>query len=425
MDATAIREEVNTTGLTTETTESNRAFRQLWAATTLTNLADGVALAAAPLLAATLTRDPALVAGLVVAQRLPWFLFSLVSGALVDRLDRRRVLGGANLFRAIVLGVLGVATLAGWASLPLLYAVFFLLGTAETFADNASLAILPAIVPREGLERANGRLFATHSAANEFIGPPLGSLLFALLAAVPLLGNAAWYLLAAALVLTLRGRFRPQRDGEETRQSLRSAIGEGLRWFWRHPLLRILGGWAGASNLCGAATTGTFVLVAQDRLGLSDATFGLVLAGGAFGGVAGGLVAERITARLGGGTTIFATNLLTGVAYLVIAATTIPLLVSAMFAAMSFAAMIGNVIMSALRQGVIPDALLGRVTSAYRLVALGALPLGALVGGTMARIFGLTAPYWVAGVAMLLLAFALLPAVNNRSIARVREEARG
>ena len=129
-------------------------YRKLWAASAVSNLGDGITLVAGPLLAASLTRDPALVAGLTFAQRLPWLLFSLLSGALVDRLDRRHLMAAVDLFRTVVVKVLGAAVVLGWASLPLLYVAFFLLGTAETLFANASIAIMPAVVPKERLERA-------------------------------------------------------------------------------------------------------------------------------------------------------------------------------------------------------------------------------------------------------------------------------
>jgi MFS family permease len=397
-------------------------FRKLWAASAVSNLGDGIGLAAAPLLAAALTRDPALIAGLVFAQRLPWFLFSLVSGALVDRLDRRLVIGSANLFRAFLLGLLGAAVLIGWASLPLLYVVFFLLGSAETLIDNAALAILPAIIPRDRLEQANGRLFATETVANEFVGPPLGGLLFSLVAAIPFLANSGTFAVAALLALLLCGQFRARRPEGTLQRTLWADIHEGVRWFWNHRLLRTLGVMAGMINFFWAATTAIFVLVAQDILGLNDVGFGIVLASGAFGGVAGGLVADRFVRRLGAGWTIFATNLLPGLAYVAIALTSNPFIVGAMFALMSFAAMVGNVILISLRQTIIPNHLLGRVTSAYRLFALGALPIGALFGGSLAQTFGLTAPYWAGGATLTIMAFALLRVVNNRTVAAAREQ---
>jgi MFS family permease len=149
-------------------------YRKLWTASTISNLGDGVTLVAGPLLAASLTRDPLLVGGLTFAQRVPWLLFPLISGALVDRLDRRRVMGYADAVRTALIGALGVAALLGWASMPLLYVVFFLMGTLETLFDNASQAIIPALVSRERLERANSRLYAAEIVTNELAGSPLG-----------------------------------------------------------------------------------------------------------------------------------------------------------------------------------------------------------------------------------------------------------
>ena len=168
-------------------------FAKLWTANAVSNLGDGVTLVAGPLLAATLTRDPRLVAGLAVAQRLPWLLFSLVSGALVDRLDRRRLMVRVDAARCLAVGGLGVAVLADAATLPLLYAVFFALGTAETLFDNAAVSILPAVVPKDRLARANGRLLGAQMVANELVAPPLGGLLFATAAAVPFLLDAGTF----------------------------------------------------------------------------------------------------------------------------------------------------------------------------------------------------------------------------------------
>jgi MFS family permease len=397
-------------------------FRKLWAASGFSNLADGIGLTAAPLLAAALSRDPALVAGLVFAQRIPWFLFSLLSGALVDRLDRRLVIGSANLFRAFLLGLLGSAVVTGRANLLLLYMVFFFLGSAETLIDNAALAILPAIIPRDRLEQANGRLFATQTVANELVGPLLGGLLYSIFTAVPFLASSGSFVAAALLALHLRGQFHALRPEGSVQSTIWADIQEGMRWFWNHRLLRTLAIMSGTFNFFWAATTAIFVLVAQDVLGLNDIGFGLVLASGAFGGIVGGLVADHIVKRLGTGRVIFVTNLLPGVAYVAIALTTNPFVVGAMFTLVSFANMVGNVILISLRQSIIPDHLLGRVASGYRLFVLGALPIGALFGGGVARAFGLTAPYWVGGVTLAVMAFAWLHVVNDQTVAAAQEQ---
>ena len=184
-------------------------FRLLWAATGASNLGDGVGLVALPLLAASLTRDPLQIAAVAAAQRLPWLLFVLISGVTIDRTDRRQLQQVANVGRALVLAALGGVVWFGWASIPLLLGIALLLGVAETLADTAAVALLPAVVPRDRLEQANGRLYTTQTVANEFIGPPVGGGLFALTAAAPLLLVAGCYGLAATLVSLLRGSFQP------------------------------------------------------------------------------------------------------------------------------------------------------------------------------------------------------------------------
>ena len=395
-------------------------FRRLWFSSASANTADGICLAAAPLLAASITRDPALVAGIVVAQRLPWMVFTLFAGALVDRLDRRRVMVGADATRALALAVLAATLLAGWESLPVLYAVFFCLGIAETLNDNASLAILPAIVSKHDLERANGRIFATASVTNELIGPPLGGALFALTPFASFLTGSAAFSSAAGAARAITGEYGPAERRPLSARSLLREIGEGLRWFWREPVVRAASIWAAAANLGSAATAAVLVLVAQERLDLSASGFGLLLAAGAVGGVLGGLFTERVIAFTGRGGAIFVSNILAALAFAGLAVTSEALVAGAMLALSSAASMIGNVVAAALRQATIPSEYLGRVTSAYRLVGLGALPVGALVGGLLARETGLTAPFWASAALMLVVAFALLPVLSNRRIEALR-----
>ncbi len=265
-------------------------------------------------------RDPALVAGLVVAQRLPWLVFTLFSGARVDRLDRRRVMVGANVLRAVALAALGFGLIAGRESLAALYAAFFALGVAETFVANASLAILPAIVSKEELERASGRIFATASATNELVGPPIGGALFAGTPVAPFLTGAAAFGVAAVAAGSIIGEFGPPERKPLRVSALGSEIGEGLRWFWREPVVRAASLWAAAANLSGAATGGVLVLLAQEQLGLDGAGFGLLLAAGAVGGIGGGLLAERVIELVGRGGAVFVSNLLAAAPFVASAA---------------------------------------------------------------------------------------------------------
>ncbi|HSL59875.1 MAG TPA: MFS transporter, partial [Acidimicrobiales bacterium] len=209
------------------------------ASSTVSNLGDGIFLVALPLLTAQLTRDPAAVAGVAVAQGLPWLAFSLVAGALVDRLDRRRVMWITDVARAVLVAGLALAVALDAHSVPMLYAVAFGLGLAETMFDNAAQAILPRLVPSTRLEAANGRLFAAQMLTNDFLGKPVGGLLFTIGAALPFWVDAGTFAVAALLIALVPGSYRTVRTGPP--RSLRTEIAEGLGWLWRHPVLRTLG----------------------------------------------------------------------------------------------------------------------------------------------------------------------------------------
>jgi MFS family permease len=398
----------------------NREYGKLWTASTISNLGDGVTLVAGPLLAASLTRDPALVAGLTFAQQLPWLLFSLVSGALVDRLDRRRVMAMVDFFRAGIIGILGLMVLYGWVSMPLMYAVFFLLGTAETLFANASLAILPSVVSKDHLEKANGRLFAAELVANDFAGRSLGGVLFAVAASIPFLLDAGTFAASAALILALRGRFRVPRPEGMSEKTLVEEISDGLVWLLRHRLLLALAIMLGAGNLTFSATYSILVLFADEILNLSSVGYGLLMTTGGIGGVLGSLFAERIGYLFGTGRTLFLAMLLQGPVFAAIALSGNPFVVGAMIALEGVVAFIWNVLTFALRQVLVPDELLGRVTSVYRLLGVGSGAFGALIGGLLARELGLIAPFWFAAAVMVVVAFASLPFVNNRTVDEAR-----
>ena len=398
-------------------------FAKLWTASTVSNLGDGVTLVAGPLLAASLTRDPLLVAALTFAQRLPWLLFSLLSGALVDRLDRRRVMVSADLFRAVVIGLLGVAVLLDAASIPLLCTTLFLLGTAETLFDTASISILPAMVPKASLTKANGRLLGAQIVTNDLAAPPLGGLLFATAAAVPFLLDAGSFVVAAVLIAAVPGRFRVRRPAGVERASLRADIAEGVRWLAGHQLLRLLGLAIGLMNLTLFAATAIMVLYAQERLGLGPVGYGVLLACLAIGGISASLVAGRVVGWLGPATTMRIGLLIEASMHLVLALTRSPLVAGAILALFGFHAMIWSVVSVSLRQELIPGRLLGRVNSAYAVFSYGGSSLGALLGGLLAGRFGLTAPFWCGFVTVAILAVAAWPTLSGGRVRAARERA--
>jgi MFS family permease len=204
------------------------SYCKLWTATAISNLGDGIVHVAVPLLAATLTRDPLQASVVAAAGWLPWLLLALFSGALVDRWDRRRVIWTVNAGRFAIVGALGVAVWAGWASVPVLAVVAFVLGAGQTLFDSAGQSFIPALVGREGqqLERANSRLFGVHQASERLAGRPLGGALFALAQAVPFVVGAVSFAASSALIAAIPGRFASQRPADAARTSLRAEIAQ-------------------------------------------------------------------------------------------------------------------------------------------------------------------------------------------------------
>ncbi|SCF27052.1 Predicted arabinose efflux permease, MFS family [Micromonospora purpureochromogenes] len=386
-------------------------FARLWTASAVANLGDGVTMIAGPLLVASISDDPAAVAAAAVAPQLPWLLFALVSGALVDRFDRRRLVVAVNLARGAVLAALAVAVLAGAATVPLICLAFFLTGVGETLADTASGALLPALVPAEQLERANGRLFATFVLGNQFAAKPLGAYLFGLGAALPFAVDAASFGLAALLVALLRWRPTPPAgptpDGG-ARHSLRADVAAGLRALWSVPVLRSLAVCIAVMNVAFCAAFAAFVLYARQRLGLGDVGYGVLLTASAVGGLAGTALAGRLKTRFGAPALLRVGLLVEVGLQLVLATTRQPWIAGAALAVWGGHAMIWGVLVVSLRQRLVPDRLRGRVNSGYALADLGGAAVGTALGGLLAQATGaITAPFWMAAGALTVLTVAV------------------
>lgn len=380
-------------------------FGKLWASTATANLGDGIALAAGPLLVSGLTSDPAIVSGAAFVQRLPWLLFSLISGAFIDRVDRRMLIISVNLFRAAVIGGLAVTIWTGHVTIAIVYAAFFLLGIGETLADNASGAMVPAVVAPDLLPKANARLYALHFVGNMLVAPPVGAALFVVGAALPFGINAAMFLLGAAMLSTLR--YRPPPVEVVGRRPLREEIGEGLRWLWGHELLRALAVVLCLMNVAFFAPSAILVLYAKAYLGLPEVGFGLLLAVMAVGGLIGTAVAARAQKRFGDGVLLRAGMVIETATHFGLALATDAWAAAATLLVFGIHASIWGVVAMSVRQRVVPDRLRGRVGSVYFLLVIGGASIGSLLGGLIARQWGLTAPMWAAGTAMIVLtAFA-------------------
>ena len=398
-----------------------RAYWKLWSASAGSNLADGIFWIALPLLAIRLTDSPALIAGVTIASRLPWLLFSLVAGALADRLDRRRTMILVDLFRGGLLGALALAAFAGFASLPLLYLVAFALGVAETLFDTSAQSIMPNIVEPDRLNVANGRLYAVELSMNQFVGPPVGGFLTAIGVGFAFGTGAAAYLLAALALFTIAGSFRPVREGPPTR--IHEDIAEGLRYLFRHRLLRVLALMVGVGNLVSSAVFSVFVLYAvrPGPLGLDEVGFGLLTTTLAIGSLVGSFIVEPLEKRMGRANLLAVSMLGFGIPAILPALTTNVFIIGAAWVIGGAIGIAWNVVTVSLRQRIVPDRLLGRLNASYRLLAWGTMPLGALLGGLVGETLGLQAVFLIFGALNLLLVLGRLVVTDEAIEAAERE----
>jgi MFS family permease len=389
-------------------------FWRLWSAAVVSRLGSGIASAAAPLLAATLTRDPRQIALVSVFAGLPWLLFALQSGALADRWNRRRTMIGCDAASGAVYAVLAVLVLAGAAPLATLCAVAFAAATVSTLFDSASQAALPSIVPRTLLSHANSRFYVGTVLVGMLAGPPLGSWLFAAVPGLPFALNSASFLLSAVLVLTIRTRFVA---AARERRGLHREVAEGVSWLWRHRQLRALVVLLTFWNLTENACIGILVLYGLEVIDLPSSAYGLLLSGVAIGGALGAAVAPRLEKRWGTGTVIASTVAVTVAANVGLALTRNGAAAVALLALIGVAAVAFNVVSVTYRQSVVPDPLLGRVSGVYRFATWGINPVGAALGGVVAGAFGIPAVFYGAAAVLASAGAATLPLLTDRRLA--------
>lgn len=389
-------------------TVSRSNYRKLLVASATSNLGDGISFVAIPLLATALTRDPVLVAGVSLAYAGARLVVSPFSGVVADRTDRRRLMIMANTARGVVLLALAGLVAADHATISVLYAVFVLLGAFETLVDVSAFAILPSVVSSTQLTRANGQLAGAQTVLDEFIGPPLGGLLLGLSLALPLAVDAVTFLLAALLVGWMRGSFRPTADVDRDAGTgtIRNEFVGGLRYLLGDRMLVALAASSFLSTLAYMAPFAILALWATQLIGLGPTEYGVVLTVSALGSLLGALLATRVEGKLGTTVTLRAMLALGLVSYVALALTTQPVAVAALLGLYFFHTSVWTICFASLRQRLIPDRLVGRVSGAMRSFGLAGLVVGAVVGGVLAARFGLQSPFWF-GAGVLLVALLL------------------
>ena len=403
-------------------------FAKLWSASTASALGSGLATIAAPLYVAAHTRSPLIVSATSGVAWLPWLLFALPGGVLVDRVDRRRLMIAIDWARVAAMGVLATALLAGWASIALLDGVLFVINTGEVVFRSASQAMIPSVVPRARLERANGWLVGGTTMMQQMIAGPLGGFLFALAAFLPFLVNAGTYAASAALVGLVAGTYRASRgqaEGDQGSWRLRQAraeLAEGFRWLARQRVLRTMTVLIGLLNLTLTAATAVLVLLAKERLHLGAVGYGTLFtceaAGALLGSACGDWLIRRVTATW----TIRIGLLVEAGLHLVLATSRSAFFVGAMLFAFGVHAALWTIVANSLRQRLTPPDMLGRVASTSLFIAAGGNCVGAMLGGVVAANFGITAPYWVGFAAAACVSATTWRVFNRATIAQAYAE---
>lgn len=372
-----------------------RDFRWLVASSWVSNLGDGIVMAAGPLLVASLTADARLVALAATLQWLPPLLFSLAAGVVSDRVDRWHVMLAGNILRVVVLGVLTTAVLTDAVSIAIVLVVLFLLGCAEVFVDNTSATLVPMLVRKQDLTLANSRIMAGLVTLNQLAGPPLGAALFAAAHFVPYASQVV--LVLAALVLLSRVRL-PAVEQPAERRRVRQDLAEGLRWAAQHPAVRTLVLTIFIFNLTFGAAWSVLVLYAQRQLGLGEIGFGLITTMNAAGGLVGTACYGWLTRRVTLGNLMRVGLIIETLTHVGLALARVPWVAMAIFFVFGAHAFVWGTTSVTVRQRVVPTALQGRVTGVNSLGVFGGLVLGSLLGGVLAERYGVTAPFWYAAV---------------------------
>jgi MFS family permease len=371
-----------------------QSFRWLLASSVITNIGDGIALAAGPLLVAAQTRDPLLVSMAVLSQQLPNLLFGLPAGAIADRIDRRRIIAVVNIGRGVVLAVLAATIAGGAANIAVVLLALFILGTAEIFADVAGQSLPPQVVDRGDLGIANARLMSAYLLANQLVGPPIGAFLFSVGMALPFAANAACFGLGAVLVtrVVIDCAQTAQPPGEG-RHLVREMV-EGVRWLVAHPPMRTLALTIVAFNVTFGAAWSVLVLYASERLGMDAVGFGLLTTAMAIGGIIGTASYGRLERRFALGDIMRVGLLIETGTHLVLALTTLPAVALGTMVVFGAHAFVWGTTSTVVRQRAVPDELMGRVTGVYTVGVIGGMVVGTPIGGLLARSYGITAPFW-------------------------------
>ena len=406
-------------------------YWKVFAATTISSLGSGISGVALPWIASSLTRDPIAISLIALAGQLPWIIFTLPAGVLIDRLNKKRILIAMDAARGLITAVvalviflerdtLGSVTRVNkelfgtrWSLLSIIIVAQLAMGFATVLADTTSQAVLPSVASKEQLTHANGRIWAAISVSEQFVGPPIGSFLLGIAAFVPLLFDATSFFLSAGLILLVSVELGRKRESSEN-QTFKADIKEGFSWLWSHKIFRTLALTLGAINFLNSLFAGTYIFFAQEVLNVSVFQFAILGTGFAIGGVIGGTLGPRLAKHFGESRSLSISMLSMSALTLLTGLTSNWIVVWACGILTSILVMLWNIVTVSFRQSVIPEHLFGRVNSVYRFFGTGSGPIGAILGAGLVsmllhfvdRTTALRAPFIVSSLVTLLV-FAL------------------
>jgi MFS family permease len=348
---------------------------------------------------------------------IPWLLFGLHSGALLDRLNTVVVIRNVQVFRGLVIGSVAAIVLGSHGSILVIYIAAFLVGAGELLTDGGMQTLVPALVTRDQFDRANGRIAAAQMVSDRFVGPPVGGFLFGLAIALPFAVNGLTYCFSAVMVDVLR-RAGVGAQVRADDAGILVNIKEGVRWLWSQRLLRALALWISGVNFALAMFQGVYVLFALEVLELDESAYGLLLTASAGGGLLGAFAAARLRRLIGAGRAIVLAGIVTSASTMAVGLSRHPVVVGALMFLAGVFVVAMNVVVRSVRQSLVPGQLLGRVVSSYRMIGHGAIPLGAILGGWLGASWGLRAPFVVASVLLAGATVALLPSIRASELGR-------
>ena len=408
--------------------ESNKNFNLLLTASTFSNLADGIAGFAYPWLFSLLTRDPLLISIVSVLVNLPRLIFVLYAGVIADKFNRQKILIYTRLGQVFLTSLFVLLIYINLENIPkavqfnepqfeskfliisTAYLLAFMFGLLEVTRDNAAQAFLPQIVSKDHLPKANGGLFGIEIVTNNFLGTPVGGFLIGLSLITPFIFDTLLMLASVFFIIGIKGKFeRPEKNSKE--QNTSEMIKEGVNWLKNNTLLKRLAIYTGVANFFGSMQFPIMILFAQELIGLNAIQYSFLAYGAAIGGLVGSQLANKVNARFEESKTLLISVALFGIGMFVPYVTSNPFVIAGSFGLSSFGSVLWNVQAVSIRQSLIPDNLLGRVNSVYRLLALGLNPIGALFGGVLVKIlnnsfsreFALRFPFLLGGIFMLIL----------------------